>query len=256
MLKKIAYTLLAFEGGGLALEGVMYPSPVPVNLRDMKVSIHVPTINEEDYLSETLTSIVNQPLYRKGGIRLVVLDSYSTDRTREIARRYTPEIWLTPPGKLSTRNYGFQKDNADIIVSADAGDTYPPGWLSRLLQPFEDPRVIATHGPTLSQDLIWKAPNNWFNLTRQWYSITARNSAIKRNAFLAMGGFNTNIDQLDRKALVAEEEVLLLSRLKEIGKVEYVPSAGMIKSERHMPYTTTNGRVQKYRQLIKSGVRF
>ncbi|GAJ09578.1 unnamed protein product, partial [marine sediment metagenome] len=162
-----------YEGGGLALEKYMIPGkPVSLNLGNTKVSIHCPTINEEQWIRETLESLRTQSPYRNGDIKLIVLDSYSTDRTVEIAEEYADEVWLTPRGKLTTRDLGFKKDDADIIVAVDSGDIYPRGWLSRLLKPFENPRVIATHGPVLSKDWIWKAPNAWFNLSRPWYSIT------------------------------------------------------------------------------------
>jgi|GEM_PF-4047133 len=246
-----------FELGGLLLERFMAPhTPVPVNLGDLKVSIHCPTINEEPWISETLESIVNQPLYREGAIKLVVLDSYSTDGTREVAGRYTSNVWLVPRGKLFARDEGIKKDDADIVVSVDAGDRYPLGWLSRLLKPFEDPDVVATHGPVLSKDWLWKAPNAWFNLIRPNYSISARNSALKTKAYERTGGFNLGIDQLSRKAMVQEEERNFLYRLRQVGKVRYIMRAGMYATQRHMPFTLEDGRVPDYALEREKGIRF
>lgn len=246
-----------FTGGGLALEKYMIPGkPVPIDLGNQKVSIHLPSINEENWIKETLENLTTQPLYRKGDIKLIVLDSYSTDRTVEIAKKYADEIWMTPRGKLTTRDLGFKKDDADIIVSVDSGDTYPRGWLSRLLKPFEKKDVIATHGPILSKDWLWKAPNAWFNLIRPWTVISARNSAIKISAYEKTGGFNLSIDQLDRGAMVQEEEQLFLRKLKTLGNVKYSPRAGIYATQRHRFYTTQNGRVPEYQEQIQKGIRF
>jgi len=51
------------------------------NLKD-KLTIVIPTYNEEDYISSTITSIVKQTNIR--GIRIIVSDGFSTDNTRKI----------------------------------------------------------------------------------------------------------------------------------------------------------------------------
>lgn len=257
-IKKILLGLGVFGGGGLVLEGVMVPnSPVPLDLGEAKVSIHLPTLNEEGWIRETLESLVNQPLYKAGRVKLVVLDSHSTDGTRGIAAEYTDNVWLVPRGKLSARDHGFKMDDADIVVSVDAGDFYPRGWLSRLLKPFEDPDVVATQGPFFSRDPLWRTQTAWYSLIRvKAKRIWGRNSAVRTSAYEAMGGFDLTINQLDRWAMVMEEEMRFFRELEKIGKVVYVLRAGMYKTERERAVTLEDGRIPRYTMEREKKIRF
>ena len=252
--------LAAFVAGGLAMERASLPSPREVELGDARVSIHLPVYNEEGWIEETLRSLVNQPLYRKyggRGIKIIVLDSNSTDRTVEIAERYADVVLEVPRGKLNARHAGIEWDDADIVVAVDAGDFYPEGWLSALLGPFSDPGVVATHGPVLSRDPLYRVPTAWFNLVRPARELSGRNSAFRTRAYWEAGGFDLSVDQLDRRELQAEEEFRFLDKLKKVGRVEFVWKAGMFKTERERPLTFEgDGRIERYRREIAAGARF
>lgn len=246
-----------FVVGGLVLESLMAPqAPVSFSLASTKVSIHLPTYNEVGWVGETLQTLVDQTPKE---IKIVVLDSNSTDGTADLARSYTPNVWQVPWGKLSARDYGFRNDDADIVVSTDAGDLYPQGWLSRILEPFSDQGVAATFGPILSRDWMWKSPEAWYSsLVRPLGErMSARNSSVRRSAYLAAGGFDLSVDQLDRAAMVQEEEVRFPRELRKVGRVAYVYGAGMYATERHRaPLTLENGRIPKYAAERESRARF
>jgi len=252
--------LATFAAGGLAMERASLPSPREVELGDVRVSIHLPVYNEEGWIEETLRSLVNQPLYKRykflyreeeSPIRIIVLDSCSTDNTVEIAKRYADAVLEVPRGKLNARHAGIEWDDADIVVAVDAGDFYPEGWLSTLLEPFSDPDVVATHGSVLSRDPLYRVPTAWFNLVRPRRELSGRNSAFRTWAYWEVGGFDLSVNQLDRRELQIEEEFRFLDKLKKVGRVEFVWKAGMIKNERERPLTFEgDGRIEKYRREI------
>lgn len=247
----------AFTTGGLVIERMSLPAPKKVELGGVKVSIHLPVINEEGWIEDTLISLVNQPLYKKGGVKLVILDSHSTDRTVEIAERYADAVLDVPKGKISARDAGIRWDDADIIVAVDSADFYPQGWLSCLLEPFSNLDVVATHGSVLSRDLLYKAPVAWSNLIRPSTWLSGRNSAFRREAYVNIGGFDLSVDQFDRGELQNEEEVKFLARMKNVGKVVFVWNASIFRSERMMPVTLEmDGRIEKYKREIAQKVRF
>ncbi|GAI26060.1 unnamed protein product, partial [marine sediment metagenome] len=197
------------------------------------------------------------PMYKKGGIKLVVLDSSSTDRTVEISRKYADVVLEVPRGKLSARDAGIRRDDADIIVAVDSGDLYPPGWLSCLLEPFSDPNVVAAHGAVMSKDILWKPAIAWSNLVRPVRTLSGRNSAFRRSAYFQIGGFDLSVNQFDRGELQNEEEIRFLARMKSVGKVVFVWNASMFRSERMMPVTLEmDGRIEKYKREIAQKVRF
>jgi len=233
--------------------------PIDLSLGGLTVDIQNYSFNEEGYIGETLESLRKQPLYRRSDdVLLTVVDSKSTDRTVEIARRYADRVWTASRGKLSARDLGTRRSDADIIVSTDSDTLYKKGWLSNLLAPFSDPEVVAVHGPKLSRDWFWKPWRAWWSGVFHRHSgiFSATNSAFRRSAYIKAGGFDLSVDQFERGGeLNQEEERNFLKRLERVGKVEYVPVAPLT-SERQMPFTTEDGRAEKFRREREAGVRF
>jgi len=93
----------------------------------MKVSIVLPTLNEEEGIGETIDSI-NMDKFKKKGwdIEILVVDGNSTDRTREIAKGKGARV-IIEPRKGYGRAYktGLYRAEGDIIVTGDADGTYP-----------------------------------------------------------------------------------------------------------------------------------
>lgn len=93
----------------------------------MKVSIVLPTLNEEEGIGETIDSI-NMDKFKKKGwdIEILVVDGNSTDRTREIAKEKGARV-IIEPRKGYGRAYktGLYRAEGDIIVTGDADGTYP-----------------------------------------------------------------------------------------------------------------------------------
>src|SRR3989339_358835 len=82
--------------------------------------------NEEKHLEEALKSI------KKLADEIIVVDNESTDRTAQIAKKFTKDIYEhknTPNSLNATKNYGFSKANGDWILSLDA-DEYVPSELA------------------------------------------------------------------------------------------------------------------------------
>lgn len=82
------------------------------------VSICMIVKNEEKVLERCLSSIADL------GEELVIVDTGSTDRTKEIAARYTDRIYdFTWVGDFSkARNFAFSKATCDYIYTADADE--------------------------------------------------------------------------------------------------------------------------------------
>ena len=222
------------------------------------MDIQTYTLNEEGFLSETADSILSQPLFQKcrENVTLTLVDSHSTDGTREVAEKYYDRIWLAERGKLNARGFGTRESDSDILIPTDADTVYPSGWLSNILEPFSDPDVVATHGAVMSEGSVWSPFRSWTAGVEFYRTIfTARNSAFRRSAYFECGGFDLSVDQYDRDGeLNEEEERKFMDRLETVGRVVYVPIA-VKTSERQLP-SLSGGRVEKYKEEQEKGVRF
>ncbi|MFW6304687.1 MAG: glycosyltransferase family 2 protein [Candidatus Saliniplasma sp.] len=90
----------------------------------MKISVVIPTMNEEESIGEVLDD-VNKTL-SGNDYEILIVDTNSTDRTREIARSKGARV-VDEPRRGYGRAYktGFEEANGDIIATLDADCTYP-----------------------------------------------------------------------------------------------------------------------------------
>lgn len=85
-----------------------------------KISVYVLTFNEEDKIEEALKTVT-------WADEIVVADSYSTDRTVEIASRYTSRIEQIPfAGFGKLRNEAVSRCSHEWIFSLDADERCTP----------------------------------------------------------------------------------------------------------------------------------
>ncbi|RLI71486.1 hypothetical protein DRO97_09820 [Archaeoglobales archaeon] len=106
------------------------------------VSVVIPTYNSEKTLKQCLESIVNQD-YPKEKIEIILADGGSTDRTLEIARKYTDKIINNPlrTGEAG-KAVGIKHARGDIIALVDSDNILPTrDWLRKMLRPFEDEEI-------------------------------------------------------------------------------------------------------------------
>ena len=93
----------------------------------MKVSVVIPTLNEEEGIGKTIDMIKVEEFRRRGwDLEIIVVDGESKDRTREIARSKGAKV-IIEPRKGYGRAYktGLKEAKGEIIVTGDADATYP-----------------------------------------------------------------------------------------------------------------------------------
>lgn len=94
-----------------------------------KVSAVIPTINEERTIGDVINGLLEIP-----GIQIIVVDTNSTDRTKEIAESLGAiVINESRRGYGQAYNTGLEKATGEIIVCLDGDGTYPTNIIHSLI---------------------------------------------------------------------------------------------------------------------------
>jgi glycosyltransferase involved in cell wall biosynthesis len=191
------------------------------------ISFIIPTLNEEKTLAKLLDCLVRYSEEKE----IIVSDGKSTDKTIEIAKRYTDNIVVHDKTTRQTigeaRNAGAKIARGEYLVFLDA-DTYiesPDAFFSHLLQTFSDrPKVVGIttlirvlkEMETWGDRIVFAGLGYWnYILNNIIGSAGAAGEfqMIRREAFEKVGGFDEKI--------VASEDYELFRRLHRVGKTYF-----------------------------------
>ena len=185
-----------------------------------RISVVIPTYNEEKNIRRTLRKLNHQTLPRED-YEIIIVDGGSTDRTRELAEELGAKVIMQKrKGIGGARNEGFLAAKADFIATTDADCIVPNQWLEVFLKKFEDPRVVAVTGPDGPIEKNWKSRITYFVLRCfiqgitlfNLYGTAGTNSAFRKSAFCKCGGY---------RALPHSDDVEIAFRIKKLGKIAY-----------------------------------
>lgn len=122
----------------------------------MKLSVIIPTLNEEESIGQTLDQIP-----RSGDMEIVIVDGLSIDRTREIAAEKGARI-VEEKRKGYGRAYktGFKEAKGKVIATLDGDTTYPAELIPEIVRMLEEQDL-----DFISCDRIKKAEKGAFTTT-------------------------------------------------------------------------------------------
>lgn len=225
-----------------------------------RVSVLVPTLNEEDYVGDACRSLALQTLRRDhpSRVEIVLVDSGSRDATRAVAKPFVDRIVSAPRGKLPALAAGVAKAKGDLIVEADADGWYPPGWVERMVKPFADPEVAAVRGRFVYYDSpVLRVVSAPLRATLSAVgNFPGGVRAYRKSAFLDTGGFRP-VKSSNFWSVWPEEEFRFRGRLKSVGRVVDAKDAVCFKSARRGdPFFVRDPRADKFRADLRAGGRF
>lgn len=192
-----------------------------------KVSIFVPAFNREQYLAQTLDSLLNQTF---GDFEVIVADDGSTDGTLAVANAYAARdprikvVSLQHAGEVSTRNEAINYTNPHscYLLNHDSDDVSLPTKLETLVRFLDSNPQIAIAGcraayfndagQNLGIPEVELTPERIRATFGQVNSMINSAALIRREVFSAVGGYREEFRSVDdydffARALIAKFEL-------------------------------------------------
>ncbi|MHA1426794.1 MAG: glycosyltransferase [Candidatus Helarchaeota archaeon] len=188
----------------------------------MKISVVIPTYNEERGIDIFLRQFENQTMPRSE-FEIIVVDGNSKDATREIAKKYADIVLIQKSNGIGgARNDGVELAKAEIIATTDADVILAPFWLERIHDRFEKDKDLALlFGPHyfITKNKLIRFLSTLRHMINQilatchiTYHAGGPNTAFRKRKFIEAGGYS-DIPFLD--------DIEITSRMRKLGKIVY-----------------------------------
>lgn len=173
----------------------------------MKISVVIPTYNEEKRIIDTLDSIYNGTMQP---VEVIVADGCSKDKTVQLIKtKYPQTIVLKNSGRTAAlgRNMGIKRAKGDIVAFTDGDCVVDRDWIKNIAKAFGDYQIDGLGGKVqnaepenyyeaywgnLAWNLIMSFPDEAYEVNSQTLNdafVTA-NCAYKRKLLYEIKGFN------------------------------------------------------------------
>ena len=218
-----------------------------IRLREVKnsrISVVIPTLNEEKYLEKTLLSIKAQNF--EYPYEIIVSDSNSKDKTVEIARKYVNKVIITDKRGIGLgRNLGAKYARGEVLVFLDADTIVLPNTLNELYRGLKPETSLVTCPVLPSNYRTWNFfVYLFYNLFSQTSIMIKRPQvagmvmACRKKDFEKVGGFDENLNFL--------EDYDFSLKISRLGKVKFVNSTFVLTSPRRIETWGKIGSIRKY----------
>lgn len=163
-----------------------------------KISVIIPTLNEEKYIESTLFHIKKQKPFE-----IIVADSYSKDKTVKIAKKYGAKIvFVKRKNAAAGRNAGAKVARGDILLFLDADTIAFANLLSTIEKDFSHRGTVGwtcaiyAFSPSWKEHLVYSAFNHFVQSSIAMKRPKAAGIviAVRKDVFDKIGGFNENMD--------------------------------------------------------------
>lgn len=212
------------------------------------VSVIIPTRNSAQFLDTCLTSIKNQS-YKN--IEIIVVDNNSTDKTKEIAKKYTDKVFNKGHERSAQRNYGAKKSKGDFLIFIDSDMELTSKVIEKCIKKISNNNVSALIIPEKSIGIgFWaecKALERSFYVGVNWME-AAR--FFRKTAYIQVDGYDEN--------MVSGEDWDMSQRVEKLGIIGRIEDFILHNEGRISLWKTIRGKyyyAQKFSQYLQKNKR-
>lgn len=152
------------------------------------VSVAINTLNEEKNIENCLKSLFAQS-YKN--FEIIIVDNFSQDKTKELALKYTPNVFEKGPERSVQKNFGIlEKARGEYVMHIDADMILSPNLIERCVAFMGAENCAALHiKEVVLGRKFWSQVRRF---ERSFYDGTVIDGArfFKRNVLVAVGGFD------------------------------------------------------------------
>lgn len=198
------------------------------------ISVVIPGLNEDKNIINCLDSLLNQNVKPK---QIIFVNNNSIDDTLKIANSYKTKfkerninyvvVTEIKRGVANARNAGWSIATQPIIASTDSDCRPAKNWIDSIDKFFNSNDVIACAGKIVHYDspkfLKSVTKNGYYkifyqlmNFVNNFYPLSTANCAVKKSAYIEVGGFDSNIISIN-----GLDDIDIASKLTFIGKIKY-----------------------------------
>jgi len=177
------------------------------------ISVIITTRNEEENLGFCLESIKKQT-FPSSKVEVIVVDNNSTDKTKQIAKKYTPKIYNQGPERSAQRNFGAQKARGKWLLFLDADTILSSKAIKKGLKKGEKERLVGLYiAEIILGNSFWCQVRRF---ERSFYDVTPIDAVrlIRADIFRQIGGFDRH--------LTGPEDWDLDKRVRALGKTALI----------------------------------
>ena len=238
----------------------------------MRVSILIPTYNEEANITQTIEHAQHQ--LTTDSYEIVVVDGDSTDRTVKIAESLGVTVIKSPKrGKVDQLNYAAKKAHGAIFCLIDADTLIPSNYVTKVCRFFErhknaiacgarfkytDGRMLELHLGNRTFRITVYEPISWgmalWYFTRDLFNYTELpgcNMCVRREAFFAVGGLPHVPDNRGIDAAFSYE-LRRLTNTRGKGRQRYLLSPSVLTSARFISVERSKTRLKQMERYLDS----
>ena len=200
----------------------------------MKVSVVIPTHNDEATIAETLESVFAQRF--DGGFEVIVVNDGSTDGTRAVLEKFGERIRVIDQenaGVAAARNAGIAAAAGEYIALLDADDLWTEEMLAKTVPVLDkNPTSVAVFSDGIEMDGVGRIVKpNYADPGRDYaptldemlggvpWPILVGSIVIRRETLVAIGGFPREFNAEHWGG----EDTFIYLLVRERGEFTYVP---------------------------------